>query len=125
MYNRNALGDLLRQARTGAGVTLLELQVLTGVSRELLRRYESGAAVPGNDRLVHILSRLGVPGTTPLGQQIIAAAKATRCEGLPDAAEGEVLTRVVDTYFEMSGHRRSAESEFVVRAAFQAAIRGK
>ena len=64
----SALGDRLRAAREGRGLTLDQLSAATGVSKAHLSRLESGERQPSVGILVELASALGTRVSTLFGE---------------------------------------------------------
>ena len=73
----SALGDRLRSAREGRGLTLDQLSASTGISKAHLSRLESGARQPSVGILVELAGALGTRVGTLLGEDADGAPLAT------------------------------------------------
>jgi len=73
----SALGDRLRSAREGRGLTLDQLSASTGISKAHLSRLESGARQPSLGILVELAGALGKRVGTLLGEDADGAPLAT------------------------------------------------
>ena len=73
----SALGDRLRSAREGHGLTLDQLSASTGISKAHLSRLESGARQPSVGILVELAGALGTRVGTLLGEDADGAPLAT------------------------------------------------
>ena len=119
------VGVTLRKIRKTKGVTLVELQLRSGVNRELIRRYETGKAIPPGVALLKLLKSLGVNEQSTEGQGIITAVIAERHDSLlrgyvlpHSAPTARKLQKLVDEYFTLSGQERTPEIEFTVTRRF-------
>ena len=57
----NTLGGQLRAARRGAGLSQGDLELLTGIPKARLSRYENNHVVPSLETFVRLCRALGVP----------------------------------------------------------------
>ncbi|MFR6123559.1 helix-turn-helix domain-containing protein [Faecalibacillus intestinalis] len=58
--NQEEIIYLIRLARKGKKISQQELGKMTGISHQIISRYENGAEVPTNEKLQLILSVLGI-----------------------------------------------------------------
>jgi len=70
---RQALGLRIRQAREEANLTQEALGTAAGVTRNMIGKYEAGAAVPSVDKLGRIASQLGSIEVRVNGHKFVVA----------------------------------------------------
>lgn len=79
----SALGDRLRAAREGLGLTLDQLSASVGVSKAHLSRLESGDRQPSVGILVEVAAALGTRVSVLLGEDVAGAPLATFAPDTP------------------------------------------
>ena len=57
ILNSEKTGELLKETRLSAGISIEEIRKITGVSRTAIYKWETGTTVPSIDNLL-ILSRI-------------------------------------------------------------------
>jgi transcriptional regulator with XRE-family HTH domain len=56
-------GRTIKAYRIVAGITQRELSAETSIPLSMIREYEQGRCLPGSERLIVIMVRLGIPAT--------------------------------------------------------------
>jgi transcriptional regulator with XRE-family HTH domain len=128
-FDVTALGDRLRGARDGRGLTLDQLASLTGVSKAHLSRLESGDRQPSVGMLFDLATALGTRISTLLGEYITGAPLSTfdpaaprlsanglmiaSCSGYPDSRAIEALRVTVPADREPSPSVRHHGEEWI------------
>lgn len=84
------VGELLRRARTSAGLTQAQLAVRAGTAQSAISAYEAGRKVPAADTLLRLVAATGSRLEPVPAEPVRAASRAEL------ARRGEILEQVLE-----------------------------
>ena len=122
-----SLGKLLRGLWESRGFSLRGFARESGLSKETLRLYGSGARKPSNKSVLKILGSLGIDKSSEEAQAVESCGSNVRNQDISDflreGSESRNLERrldlLTDLFFEHSNRERTEALEYFIREKFK------
>lgn len=64
------IGQAMRETREDMGLSIYQLEILSGVDHSLIQRYETGKVLPGIQKLILLANALDTPIDDYIGRRI-------------------------------------------------------